>query len=825
MCVWALVVSFRGGARHTLSGTVSDAATGELLETAAVAVLRGGRMVAFALSNEKGDFVIPLDVSPDTLTLSVSMMGYAPFAVKIGSRTAFDVRLTPAPLQLKEAVIRPGRIWGRSDTLRYDASKFLRENDRTVEDLMKRLPGIQVDDDGNIRYRGKEIGTMYVEGLDLMGSRYRNVSRNLQAESVKEVEVLDSHQRIKSLAGKVSSDIADINIKLKEEFKERWSLKPALSAGLSADGFLYEADAGALRIARASQSLYTLKLSDTGNGITGEAAESSADGVSATLPDYRLLQPDAGAVPLKERRRLFDDAAIITAGHLQRPGEDARLKVNLFYTQDHTRQETRSATTFFNSGDTLTVDEENSRRRKVRQLDLSADYEDNAATHYLRNRLDLRFGDDRIATSIAGTYNVTQRQRDESVAVQHSLTHTRTLAGGDVRQVKSTAGYRKRSQQLHFDGNGQTLEPEVFYLSAESGQIIRRTAVGQHYTAGASMELNSLRSHYRLWITPAYEYLFRTLTFRLSAPLQAIMFTDGAEALLMPGMNFRTEYKINYAWNVRLSAQYGRETGDMTMLYRQPYFTDHRTLIRNEAGIPVTGRRLCSLHTEYRNTLREFFVTASLVTSDSRVSHTQEQSVDGGIFRWIRRHTPHRESSYGLNTVLSKGFYEISTKLSFEASGQYSRSGQIRAGAPVPYTFGVLVLKPTLSISPTRRTEVTYSGELQRQQSSFGDGEPLSGLWNVSHRVTFYYGTGQKFDLTASAEYFRNEISPSRSVNLLFVDLVATYKFRRVTVQFQLYNLLNHRDYRYTLYQPLSVHTSRTDIRPREALFRVTGNI
>lgn len=86
-CVAAFLCSFQGNARQMLSdtalsdvllsGTVRDAATGELLDAANVVVLRGNRAVTFTISNEKGEFIIPLNVSPDTLVLSVSMISTA----------------------------------------------------------------------------------------------------------------------------------------------------------------------------------------------------------------------------------------------------------------------------------------------------------------------------------------------------------------------------------------------------------------------------------------------------------------------------------------------------------------------------------------------------------------------------------------------------------------------------------------------------------------------------------------------------------------------------------------------------------------------------
>lgn len=814
---------FEGNAQQRLSGTVKDAGTGKLLDAANIMVLRGQRTVAFTISNEKGEFSIPLNTSSDTLTLLVSLMGYDSFSERIDGRTVYHIKLVPSPIRLKEIIIRPGRIWGRSDTIRYDASKFLRDNDKTVEDLMKRLPGIQVDDDGKIQYRGKEIGTMYVEGLDLMDSRYKSVSRNLSAQSVKGVEVLDNHQRIKSLVGKIPGDMADINIKLKDNFKDKWTFKPKVSAGFSSHDHLYEADATALQIARKSQSLYALKLSNTGNGITREGDKGTEYSMLA-LPDYRLLQPGTISTPLKEWRWLFNDAAVATANRLYRLNEDSRLKINAFYTKDQITQQTNTVTSYFNPADTVTVEENKNSNLRGRQLSLSADYEENAVTHYLRNKLDLNVEKNRISTGIAGSYHLIQHQREESVTLKDNLTVTRTLTNKDIWQMKSVVGYWRRSQQLQFNGHDQPVRLEGFYARGESGWIIRRTKIGQQYTAGASADVNSLKTHYRLWMTPVYEYLFKSFTFNLSTPLQTVLFPEDKELLYLPGFIFRTDYKINYAWNTRLSARYGKEFDDITSFYRQSYFTDYRTAFQNENGIPVTGKQLYTLRAEYKNTLQEFFVTTDLVVSGSRVNHTLAQVITEDIFRWTRHYIPHHESSYGINTVISKGFFDINTKVSAEASYWYNQSAQIRENELLPFSFRTLIVKPSFSISPSQQTEVAYNSELQRQWFSFVGNQPLSGLWNMSHKASFYY-MRQRFDLSVSGEYFRNEVTPGYSVNLLFVDMVATYKLHRMTLQLQLNNLLNHRDYRYTVYHPLSVYSSRIGIRPREILCRVIMDI
>ena len=83
---------------------------------------------------------------------------------------------------LKEVQIRPGRVWGRQDTLKYDLTRFTSSKDRNVSDVLKKLPGINVEENGTIKYNGKVISNLYVEGMDVSGGRYNQINNNLKAE-------------------------------------------------------------------------------------------------------------------------------------------------------------------------------------------------------------------------------------------------------------------------------------------------------------------------------------------------------------------------------------------------------------------------------------------------------------------------------------------------------------------------------------------------------------------------------------------------------------------------------------------------------------------
>lgn len=812
-CLSAFFLSFETvNAQRILSGTVKDAETIMPLVAANVVMQDGEKTVDFTITDTKGEFSIASKYESDSLRLIVSSLGYTPYTVLVGKNKVFHIKLTPSPIQLKEVTIRSGRIWGRNDTIRFDASQFLQANDETVEDLMKRLPGIEVNDHGNIQYNGKPIGTMYVEGLNMMGSRYKSISKNLSAQSIKEVEVLDNHQRIKSLVGKVPSDVPDINLKLKDHFKDKWNWNGKLSSGFSPQLFLYESEATAMQIARRSQSFYSVKLSNTGNGITKEADEGFT--TLLTIPDYRLLYVNELSAPLKEPRWLFDKAALATANRLYKTGVDSRLKLNACYTHDDACQEKSETSTFFNPKDTINIEENKALRLVKDVFNISADYEDNAPSHFLRNKLDVRLRKEKETTAISGSYNLSQHVENKSFSLRDNVSFTRRLKNGNVFSSEAVLGYWMNRQSLHFQDSDNPYGFHGFYAKATGGIVIGQTKVAQSYSTSMAFHFNNLKTHHRTVIKPAYEYLFGSFRLNWAFPVELTYFPDVQRTLWLPEAYVRLNYKINYAWKVYVSAKYTKELDDITMLYDSPYIANYRTHIENKADIPLSEKQRYRLHVEYKNTLRAFFFSSDVFYMHRYANHTVGQDVKNGIFRFTYYDKPHSESSTSIKGTFSKGFFDLHAKLSLDVSWSENKLAQIRSKKLVPFSFQNIIFAPKISISPTSETELSYQAEIHGAKSSFGE-ENGKSLWNMHHKISLYY-TKRHFETSLTGEYFRNQIAGNGNVELFYTDLTAIYKFKKVSLVLSLKNLFNQTTYEYTLYNPLSVYSSRLSLRPRE---------
>jgi hypothetical protein len=133
-----------------------------------------------------------------------------------------------------EVVIRaakaPLRI--RGDTVEYDATTFKVPPGSTVEDLLRRLPGIDVDADGNISTQGKDVTRMYVDGKTFFGDDPKSVTKNLGAEAISKVQVYNEKSEQSKLTGvDDGSKEKAMNLELKEEFKKGAFGKVTVAAG------------------------------------------------------------------------------------------------------------------------------------------------------------------------------------------------------------------------------------------------------------------------------------------------------------------------------------------------------------------------------------------------------------------------------------------------------------------------------------------------------------------------------------------------------------------------------------------------------------------
>ena len=204
----------------TLTGTVKDSLQNPLPYANVIAKPKDvSKNLQFAITDNEGYYKLIL-AKGDTITISISYLGYKPLDYEfIASKsTKKDFILQQSSEQLDEVVIEmPVSV--RGDTTTYKTSKFIDGSERKLKNVLKKLPGVEVDKNGGVTVQGKKVTKMLVDGKKFFGGNSKLAVENIPADAVGNVEVIDNYNEVSFLKGLSDSDEMAMNINLKEDKK------------------------------------------------------------------------------------------------------------------------------------------------------------------------------------------------------------------------------------------------------------------------------------------------------------------------------------------------------------------------------------------------------------------------------------------------------------------------------------------------------------------------------------------------------------------------------------------------------------------------------
>lgn len=174
--------------------------------------------VKFSIANNKGAYNLNLTTN-HTYYIEVSYMGYKKVldTINISTHTTKNYFLEFSNEKLKEIIITeriPVKI--KKDTITYRPEKFINGNEHKLRDILKKLPGMEVDRNGNVKINGKEVVNLLVEGKQFFTGDEKLGVNNIPANVIDEIEAIDNYNQISFLKGLEDSEKLILNIKLKE---------------------------------------------------------------------------------------------------------------------------------------------------------------------------------------------------------------------------------------------------------------------------------------------------------------------------------------------------------------------------------------------------------------------------------------------------------------------------------------------------------------------------------------------------------------------------------------------------------------------------------
>lgn len=223
-----------------ITGIVKDT-TNFPLEAATIYVetLSDSTLVNYTITDKTGHFEIEGRSPEKNVNLFISYTGYRVHKQKITLDKALielgEIKMLPSTNELGEVTITArSPITVKQDTLQFNAGSFATQPDANLEELLKKLPGVQVDNDGNITVNGKPVSKILVNGEEFFGDDPKIATKNLPKEIIDKIQVVDTKTKEQEFTGEAGDpDNKTINIELKEDMDKGWFAR--LTAGGGTD--------------------------------------------------------------------------------------------------------------------------------------------------------------------------------------------------------------------------------------------------------------------------------------------------------------------------------------------------------------------------------------------------------------------------------------------------------------------------------------------------------------------------------------------------------------------------------------------------------------
>jgi hypothetical protein len=855
---------------QTFQGRVLDRTTGKPVDVVAVSLLRSDSLTLdFTYTNESGHFSISALPGKPAAYIAFALLGYEHSIRPLsGFRNGGDILLNSKAFTIKEVKVSPERIIQRHDTIDYLVSGFKMAQDRSIGDVLKKMPGIEVLPGGMIKYQGKPINQFTIEGMNLLEGKYNLATQNLSANAVEKVQVLENHQPIEVLRTRNFSDQATLNLILKDDAKSKWMGTLDVGAGLNTQtpSLVWDNRLLEMMFNAKMQNLSMYKNNNAGMNIASEITPlTMSDLLNGRNfmedENFILSSGELDTPELQEHRYLFNNSHLATINNLWRfkKGYDFRLQASYFH--DDAKQQTGNYTTYFLNNKTVVVDEDNNVSRSSNEMNLEATYTINVNSLYLKNKTKIEGDFSRSnGTMLANGSAIDQHFSRDKMDVLNEFQLIKTI-GKHTFAVTTVNQYSRLPQDMqvlpgqyadilnngeaysvmrqHIVGTGFNSHTYTsfqhklfgFYIEYKAGVKLhiqqlnsQLTADGSIYPALADSFKNDVRyTRTSLYLQPSFNFQNDKwkINIQIPATLESQSFT-GISTRVHPYMDpsFSVIYSLSALMEFRGNYSLTHAFADINSLYTGYVFTNYRSSSAYQGEFDLKARQNYGLTFTYKQPISGLFFYLSGSYSPVTNRYLSTTLFDGILQQTERILHENRSKSVTLSSRLSKTFAWLNTKAMALVSWSDSRS----------YAFWQNVLtylqstSRTASISfylqPCRKINVEEESSLLASKVNTlkpVEAETFS-VTNFRHSLTLNYFPGRKLQCAVINELYHSsdrEIAPS-----YFADFRLSYLMPKSEIRLTVNNLFNQCRFVRESIRNLSATESHYELRPRQFMVK-----
>lgn len=759
-------------------------------------------------------------------------------------------------------------IVSKGDSLFYTVKDFESRADRTIGDILVKIPGIEVKSDGSISFRGKMIGSLYIDGDDLLGQRYGLATNTIQSSMVDSIQVIDNDQHIKVLQGIEEGKSPSINLVLKPKARTLWTNVAEVKAGTPSQF------AGKLTNMALRPSFKTLNIL-TGNNLGKDLNEdfklltaSSAKPWEEFNNSQNILNDNKisfSELPIS--RWLFNKGIMGSFNTLIKLRPDHSLSVNAGYMYQEDNENFSEQSTYFLPNDTISIVNINHNVHSDAQLFAGIKSAINNNRKFLNNEFQIqgnKISNTGMTKSNSGQYSIWQRF--SGINISNRLSGIQLIRKRFITEISSAVQYENNPEQMHITpgtlydvlnaGNpyfqsNQKIEFQKLYTSNSFGIKLNSNHLYQKYNVGFSYlkqwlesGLNLLdenhnsespgnnyndRGNFQYFSPFIYsewnlEFDRKTLSGSILSAIPVFQFDDDlintnlnqSRVQFTPTLSFRT--KVGKENKFNLTAGLNNSNNDIYSLYRGSVLKDYRTVSSQSLPLDNSVEKNISGRFDFQKSLKIFFanIGARYSVINSHWIYKSAVSENISVMEAIPFENKRQNLSYFAG--FSKYLFFLRTNIEFAYNGLYSKGIQLQNEVAFPVNSYHNTFDGGLQKKFGKVAEIFYKISYSEFYSKYSIKSILrnNSITEWNHSVKINITPKNKWLL--HVEFLDQNLKQNNSnSSFLFVDAKARYTIEklRLDINFGITNITDQKKIENLVLTENILSSSVINLRPR----------
>jgi hypothetical protein len=810
---------------------------------------KDNRIIIFNNTTINGEFSLSFSDTLERigLFLEINYLGYKSVRIALAAKLLeYNIVLEDKIIELAEVkVSKKPFINAKGDTLSYNVSSFSQAQDRSIGDVLKRMPGIEIAENGQISYNGKAISNMYIGDDDLLDGKYVLGTRTIPKNIIQSVDVMQNHQPIKALKDKKSSDDVALNLVIKDDANLTLSGEAMVGLGLPGQ---YDLALNTILLNKKIKMLNVMQANNIGLDYRDDLQQLGNSGLLSSTGNNRpvslLSARTVGNPNIPRKNYYLNNSGILNANNLYNFKSGLQIKSNVQAFIDKNHFNYFSLTNYYLNNDTVKYIELQESVNKPIGLSGTFKAMVNKEKYYINNDLKIDLSREKNQSNMTlNDLRFNQKLRNTAHDLSNYFRFMPSLANSNIIDLSWYINYYNNPQDLNIDqglnkeilnggvpfmGIEQGLFTETLFSNASLSYRIPKYKIRQNYLMSVINEDQRLNSSLfviqndnqilpylkdkgndvtwkrnRISFNAFYELKKNKWEVILSVPfiMQRIKYVDHLSNLNENKSSFfinpSTRLKFFTASEDYFQFNYNHNNvvGNITDIYKGAILTDYRTLQSNTSQLQEQALSGLGLFYNFQRSVSMLFINVGINYSKIKSSTIQSSLINNDIEQTILLPFDNQISSYNTKLGISKYIFGLRTTASLKLSWSKAQFNQFFNGQILPVENVGFTTNINLESKLFNKLGIGYRAVISHTENSSSNFRRR--IMQYNQNISLSHSPLNKMQITLNARNMYGIQKGTQDLNYVFVDGNIRYKLVKLKsdLEIQLNNITNVKKY------------------------------